>query len=180
MTSTIPIVVHQDAGPCSKTKSADTISWSSMISQGGEKITKFLIATSIANRENDNKVWRVILDDMMLAATSGIAGWKFVLLFAKADEEQRSQKWGLPHYSDDTEICSESLCNRDNRPFTDLSRDARWRQTERIPKELYFCRIRNKPKHPLATSKYFTRWFLSWTACTCSTVKAFHILCSEV
>jgi len=155
---TIPIAVHQDAGPCTKTKSADCISFSSLLAEGGEKVTKLLLATCVADSNNDWQVWREVLKDLDEAATRGVDGWFLVLLFGKADEEQRSQKWRVPHYNDVAEICSECLCNRSNRPFTDLSRTARWRPTEKIPKELYFARIKS-PRHPLVESRYFTRWF---------------------
>jgi hypothetical protein len=155
----IPITVHQDAGPVAKTKSADCISVSSLLAVGGEKVTKFLLATALADKDNDWKVWGEILKDLDEAATVGVGGWKLVLLFAKADEEQRSIKWGLPSYNDAMEICSECLANRSHRPFTDLSAAAKWRPTEQMPKELYLARIGFEPKHPLVTSKYFTRWF---------------------
>ena len=66
---TIPIVVHQDAGPISKTQSADVISFSSMLSDGPEKITKFLIATCIHTPSNDVQIWVGILQDLEIAAT---------------------------------------------------------------------------------------------------------------
>ena len=43
-----------------------------------------------------------------------------MLLFAKADEDCRSNDWGLPHYSAKDEVCSECLANRSTRPYTDL------------------------------------------------------------
>jgi hypothetical protein len=100
----IPITVHQDAGPVAKTKSADCISVSSLLAVGGEKVTKFLLATALADKDNDWKVWGEILKDLDEAATVGVGGWKLVLLFAKADEEQRSIKWGLPSYNDSMEM----------------------------------------------------------------------------
>ena len=170
LTRTIPLVLHQDAGPCSKTKSADCICFSSLLGEGSEKLTKWLLATFILDKsrdEKDTKVWQEILENLNAAMTNGCGEWFFCTLFAKADEEQRSLKWGLPSYNDIHEICSECMCNRSNRPYTDLSRNARWRPTESMTKQCYRARICD-PKHPLATSLYFTRWCFSWTSCTCS------------
>lgn len=164
---TLPLVVHQDGGPCSKVRSADCISFGSMLGEGSEKITKFLLSTCLDDPDNDWKIWEAILSDLDEAATMGVGGWYFCLLFAKADELQRSIKWGLPSYNDPMEVCSECLCNRTNRPHTDLSRGALWRPTETMPPACYLARIKNDPRHPLAASKYFTRWFFSWILCIC-------------
>ena len=156
----IPVVVHQDAGPYSKAKSADCICCSSLLAEGSEKITKFLLATCVADRGNDAAVWDEILRDLEVAAAGNFGGFSFILLFAKADEEQRCVKWGLPGYNDAHEVCADCLCNRSNRPYTDLSRSARWRGTETMPKEAFLARIRDHPaRHLLAASPFFTRWF---------------------
>ena len=158
---TIPLVVHQDAGPCSKTHSADCISFSSLLGQGSEKVTKFLLSTYISDPGNDTLVWDAILSDLRLAADQGVGGWHFCLLFAKADEEQRSIKWGIPSYNDPMDVCSECLSNRSNRPFSDLSRTARWRPSEDMPVDCYIARIRDNPRHPLASSCVFYTMFFS-------------------
>jgi hypothetical protein len=87
LAQTVPLTVHQDGGPCSKTQSADCISFSSLLAEGGEKVTKFLLASCIYEKNNDTKVWNAILNDLDEAARgTDLDGWQFVLLFSKADE----------------------------------------------------------------------------------------------
>ena len=43
----VPCVLHQDTGPFSKLKSADCVSFSSLVGAGPEKVCKFLIMTYI-------------------------------------------------------------------------------------------------------------------------------------
>ena len=128
--------------------------------QGNEKINKFLLATCIADKGNDTHVLDEILKDLESAVNGNFGGFSCILLFAKADEEQRCIKWGLPSYNDAREVCAECLCNRSSRPYTDLSRFAKWRCSEAMPKEAYLQRIRSEPaRHPLASSSFFSRWF---------------------
>ena len=104
-------------------------------------VTKFVLSTYISDPGNDTLVWDAILSDLRLAAEQGVGGWHFCLLFAKADEEQRSIKWGLPSYNDPMDVCSECLSNRSNIPFSDLSRTAKWRPSEDMPVDCYIVRI---------------------------------------
>ena len=101
-----------------------------------------------------------MLDDFA-ELTTGVVGaqevardtrrlWRFVLLVAKADEEVRCNEWGLPHYGAE-ENCSDCLCNRGSRPFTDLRVSAAWRPTEAMDYDGWVARVR-RPLHPLVES----------------------------
>eukprot|EP00969_Alexandrium_andersonii_P201922 8922233-Alexandrium_andersonii.AAC.1 len=116
-----------------------------------------------------DKAWPMILKDFDDLSTGFVNGspiardadgtvWRFVLLFAKADQDCQCVEWGLPHYGAKDEVCTECLANRTNRPFTDLSSGAKWRDTECMPVEFYKQRPK-QPLHPLLASHYFTRWF---------------------
>ena len=56
-------------------------------------------------------------------------------------------------------MCTECLGNRNERPFTDLGPDAKWRPTEEMPFEHFRCRAR-EPVHDLIACHYFHRWFV--------------------
>jgi len=162
----VPLTIHEDAGPCSKLKSANCISFSSLLGCGDEKISKFLCSSYIQEtggpREYD--IWKVILEDLDMLARGELAGnapgecfWRFVLLFAKSDEDCHANHWGLKHYSDANEICTECLANRTTQPFTNLLHTAEWRPTTLVDKASYIARVR-VPLHPLFASKYATRY----------------------
>ena len=169
--TTIPLTVHVDAAPCSKQKSFLSISFASLLRRGEEKLTQFVCATCVkpTGSECDDALWSAILADMDSLATGAVDGsaiacgpdgvnWKAVLLIAKADEQARCDEFGLSHYNGD-EPCSECMCNRTTRPFTDLREGAAWRQSESMPFQCYSARLR-EPLHPLARSHYFcSRWF---------------------
>jgi hypothetical protein len=168
----IPLTIHEDAGPITKLRSAVMISFASLLGLGNEKVTHFLCATYIKRGQVDNTpMWNDLMTDFEAMSTGLVSGspvapvkeadgvnWKFLLLFAKGGEEVRCNEWGLMHYSGATEICSECLANRTNRPWTDMRRGASWRGTEDMSLVQYRERMR-KPLHPLATSKFMWRVF---------------------
>jgi hypothetical protein len=166
--TTIPLAIHEDCGPCTKKLSARCLSVFSVLGEGSEKLSHFLCASAIkvAKDEDDFKAWEAMLADFEALASGMIdlvdaqgVNWDFVLLFGLADEEGRCNDWGLPHYSSADENCAECLCNRGNRPYTDLQEGAAWRPTESMPYESYRARPR-VPEHPLVASKFMSRWFL--------------------
>ena len=80
-------------------------------------------------------------------------------MFCKADEEVRSNEFGLAHFGAADEVCSECLADRTGRPFTALGPDALWRGTEGMDFGAYRARIR-APAHPVVASPLFChRWF---------------------
>ena len=62
---TVPLVVHTDAGPCTKSLSCTCISWSSLLGGGPEKLTKFLAASYLKPEgEIETEVWKALLQDL--------------------------------------------------------------------------------------------------------------------
>lgn len=154
----IPISVHEDAGPFTKSLSCITVSFSSVVSTGSDKETQFLIASVIKQKGADQRMhafWDVLLADFCSLATDGLAGWKFVLLAAKGDLETRSNSWGMASYNAAHEMCSECQANRSNKPFTDLSPGAAWRQTLARNNDDFMARMTHR--HPLFTSPFADR-----------------------
>ena len=139
----LPVVVHTDAGPCTKRKSAHCVSWSGLLGTGSEKVTKFFAFTYLkATSDGDAPAWQALVRDFRTLATDGVASegrrrWKMVLLACKSDEEARANEMGLVHWGG-PEPCSDCLCDRSAgevaavRPFTDLSRGAAWVPTQEL------------------------------------------------
>eukprot|EP00959_Pyramimonas_sp_CCMP1952_P122280 2556364-Pyramimonas_sp.AAC.1 len=118
---TVPCSVHCDAGPVTKSKSANIVSWSSMVGFGGEKTSKFTVASYLKSSNNtDAPLWRALLNDFDHLATGVVGGTavagddrkliKFVLLVVKSDEEACSNEFGLPHFNSLTP-CRDCLCD---------------------------------------------------------------------
>ena len=112
-------------------------------------------------------LWKATVDDFEALCTGRVRGrviaprpddrcFKFVVLFAKADEKTRSDDWGLPHHNAADECCPECCGNRTSRPVTDLQGSAAWRTTMITSVRPYVERMR-KPLHPLASSKLMWR-----------------------
>ena len=168
---TIPCSLHEDAGPISKTLSADCVSWSAFLGDGDEKVTHYLSWSDVKEKLKDVNVdiaWDAFLKDFEELATGYVDGspvardsngavWSFALLFSKGDEECHCNTWGLTHWQNAVDCCSECLANRTSRPFTDLRGVAAWRGSEEMPTEHYLARVR-QPLHPIMASPFFTRW----------------------
>ena len=111
--STVPLTAHEDAGPCTQSKSANCLSWSGLHGVGTEKLTKHLICSNIkvAGKHDTNALRRLLVDfeESANGIYLGDHMWRFVLMFAKADEETHVNAWGLPSYNADNEVCSEVL-----------------------------------------------------------------------
>ena len=156
----VPLTLHEDAGPITKKSSANCISFSAVLGQGNEKLTHFLCATYVKRNRDDNvdnnPMWRALLSDLEALAVGGVGeeGWRFLVLFAKADEQVRCDEWGLTHYNAADEVCSECRANRTSRPWTDMRRASLWRGTENMDATTYRNRI-PAPPHPLADSRLF-------------------------
>eukprot|EP00959_Pyramimonas_sp_CCMP1952_P157854 3300826-Pyramimonas_sp.AAC.1 len=89
------------------------------------------MATCLKKARSDHGAWEAILADFetlgngMVSASTELRDvhgtqWQCVLMLCKGDEEVRCVEWGFPSYSSNTEVCSECLANRTNRPYTDL------------------------------------------------------------
>ena len=172
----VPLAVHEDAGPVSKSQSATIISWSSIVGKGSEKLTHFPIASWVKGKHetqlSDHPCWQVLLHDFeklarghdheraesIVADAGGGRPWRFVLLFAKADEQNRCDQWGLVHYNAVGQCCPDCLADRGALPWTDLQATAAWRPTEAMTDAQYLARMR-MPHHPLVTSRFAWRYF---------------------
>ena len=164
---TVPLVVHEDAGPITKKLSANCLSFSSLLATGPEKTTKFLMATGVKYPADDHAAWTAILHDMVQLATGCVDGqvvardsagspWCFVLMLCKGDEEVRSVVWGFASYSS-SQVCSECGGNKSTLPYTDLTPEAQWRATEtHKPVEPYLAKIQGN--HPLIRSPFTSRF----------------------
>lgn len=177
---TVPLTVHSDAGPCTKAKSCNCISWSGLLSQGEEKQCKFLAYSYLKNdNSGDGPSWRRLLEDMDELASGMVGGeyvakrgrriYKFVLLVCKSDEEVKANEFGLPHFNSPSGPCGDCAADDDTRPWTDLSEHASWRPTENMPFNVWFDRLRT-PQHPLVNSHYnCVPWLFMLTSCTWQT-----------
>ena len=167
LVNVVPLCVHSDGAPFTKTKSCFTISFSSLLGLGDAKQTKFAICSFIKSKNERGHwpAWQHVVDDLEALATGVVNGevvatnsdgtpWRFALLFVKSDEDVRSNEFKLAHFSGAIEVCSECLANREERPWTDSSRDSAWRPTERMPLETYRARIA-EPHHPVVASRMF-------------------------
>lgn len=154
----IPLTVHEDAGPYAKKKSCNVISFSSLLGEGSEKLRQWPIASYIkagpSTSEQIDALWVPLLADFRSLVEDRICGpWRFILMFAKADLENRSNAWGLPHYNSADQPCAECLANRTTMPFTDLRASAAWRSAPALSYAAYTARCR-APLHPLVSSVF--------------------------
>ena len=154
----VPLALHADGGPYSKTSSCYCISFSALLSVGHEKLVQFLCSSNVKKTGSGiDQFWEHLISDFTALGsgiTCGGSSWSFALLFCKTDEEARCNDFGFPHFASATEVCSECLGNRTTRPFTDLRESASWRPSERMDFTTYKMRVR-QPPHPLCDSPFF-------------------------
>ena len=175
----IPLTFHEDAGPFAKKKSCNVLSFSTLLGDETENLRQWTIASYIktgpATNEQLAALWAPLLADLRsLAEGRDIGPWRFILLFAKADLECRSNSWGLPHYNAAREPCSECTANRSTMPFTDLRASAAWRSAPALTPAAYIARCR-APLHPLVSSDFSWRYFFPLDCmhiCDCNGVTA--------
>jgi hypothetical protein len=160
----IPITVHADAGPFTKTSACYCVSFSSLVGAGEAKLTTFVCASYVQNSGSPTDyLWWGHLFDELLALGSGVVNgtevardsngtlWRGAFLFCKSDEDVRSNDFGLTHFSGRDEVCPECLANRTTRPFTDMREDANWTPGE----EMALVARCREPPHPLVESEFF-------------------------
>ena len=72
LSHTIPMSFHADAGPMSKTKSAEIACWGSAVGEGKDFQRRFLSATWVkeTHLETDNKFWEEFFDSLYLMSMS--------------------------------------------------------------------------------------------------------------
>jgi hypothetical protein len=177
---TLPLVVHEDAGPYGKTQSVVEVSWSSLLGKGTDLQCKYVSFTYLKETKAEleaklpNRAWHDFIDSLVLlrqgfhgpeSALSGMPVaqgpdgivWEAVTLFGKADGEQMVA-WGMSSYNGTDEMCGYCLANRSDRPYTDLRDSAAWQPSEIGSTSPFFLRLR-QPHHPLVVAEFFTFWF---------------------
>ena len=173
----VPLFLHEDAGPYSKRRSANCVSYSSILGIGREKDTKMLFSSEVKFSKEDGFVqdrasWDIFFSEFdRLAAGVDEHGtpyfpirdgsyWSFIMIFGKGDMEVICQVWGLNGYGDRDEICGWCLCNRSDLPYTDCRTCSNWRHTTDLPNDIFVNRVRVRSTHPLVQSRYFNKYFI--------------------
>ena len=62
LVTSIPCVLHSDAGPCTKRKSANCVSWSSLLAAGPEKLCKLLAFSHVKRNQGGSAEGRQARD----------------------------------------------------------------------------------------------------------------------
>ena len=157
----IPLCIHEDSGPFTKTKSVDILSFSGLFGSAGEKCSQYPIASFVKEAPlsdvESQHVWAPILKECEELASKGVGGQRFLLLFVKGDLDVRSNTWGFASWNSH-EPCSECCCDRAGRPYTDLVSSAAWRRAGVLTSAQYYARAR-QPLHPLLASSFAWRFF---------------------
>ncbi|CAK0847717.1 unnamed protein product [Prorocentrum cordatum] len=167
----IPLTMHADAGPYSKTSACYVVSFGSLVGVGEAKLTKFMCASYVqrSGQMDDSLWWHRVLEDMAALGSGHVGGravardsdgtlWRGALVFVKCDEDVRANDFGLTHFSGGNEVCPDCLANRTTRPFTDMTEGAAWRRGEGMSFDVYKARAR-EPHHPLVANAHFCHRF---------------------
>ena len=175
LSTCIPIVIHEDAAPFTKNKSAATCSWYGLLGTGSEIQSKFIHHSFVKKTDDtwmaSSAVWEHFFGELDLLFAgydeNGVAFiededgvWRLCLLFSKGDGEQQVVVYGMPGYSlsgRERGVCGYCDADRVDKPFTDLSIAADWRPGERMANALWLARVRKI--HPLSSSRHFHRLF---------------------
>ena len=73
--TTVPLAVHEDAGPITKRLSANCLTFSSLLATAPEKRSRLLLATTERDKAgNDYAAWNVILADLRELSTGEVGG----------------------------------------------------------------------------------------------------------
>ena len=149
----LPLMVFEDAGPVSQTQSSMVRIWYSALSNGNERLTRFLISSYYKNDSRTDRSWEPVLQNFEeLAGVQPPGIWGGVLLFVGGDMGHLCNTIGLPHYNG-TEICCLCLANDSTRPWNNFHETAAWRDTL-VTNDQFLARLR-RPLHPLAAHPIF-------------------------
>lgn len=167
----VPLTLHADAGPFTKTAACYCVSFSSLLSTGEAALVKYPVGAYVkpGGAARDLPFWERLLAALEARGTGYVNGrfvardrdgsvWRFTLLFVKRDEDVRANDFGLAHYAARREVCSECLAHRSTRPFTDNRAEALWRPPERMPFLAYTAKMRH-PLHALPASVFCCHTF---------------------
>ena len=169
---TIPLRLHEDAGPFSKGGSVNIISWSSLLAKGKELAGKIVFGNYIKTAEQGpaEDGWSEFIADLE-ALAAGMQGngqpivgadninYSAIMLFGGADLEVECMAWGLASYNEnESDCCGWCLGDRRHRPLTDLRRSALWRPTERMSNDFFMERLSRKG-HPISRAPFCNKYF---------------------
>ena len=151
----IPVIVHDDAGPVSKSSSAYVRNWWSLLGVGRETETRFLLSTVMKEQhELPDLSWRAILRSFEeLSRPVPDDGWGALLLFVGSDLEFACNDLGFTHFNA-VQCCY--LCGATNgpgAPNNDFSRDALWKGT--LKSNRNFKDTFRRPLHGLTAHDFF-------------------------
>ena len=169
----IPICLHEDAGPFSKSKGCNLLQWYALNGHGGDVETRYYIFSFLkvagAPADLSAAAWDILLADFddLAAGFSSEDGeafapidadhrWTLIPLFGPSDLEAQVS-WGNTSYNGETQICMKCLADRTDAPHTDHSDTAAWRAL-RIQTEQHY-RLRLSGCHPIQRARFFTRFF---------------------
>ena len=156
----VPLVMFDDAGPCSKTNSTYARQWYSIVGKGSDLDSRFLMATGIKCDTRDHSWPELYAAFEKLAGPVEDREWGAVALFFGADLEYAGNDLGLASTSA-AEICTFCGANTTDVPFNDLSRGAHWRGRVKDNAEFVACirpRHDDGSLHHLATKGWISKW----------------------
>ena len=173
LSTSIPLMFHEDEGPFSKTKSTNLLSWGSIVSIGDELETRFVVSSNVSVKGIDamesRASWQEFFNEMDLLASGrdskgeplaldadGVS-WAGILLFSQSDFEKHAS-WGLGNFPSADTPCQSCCANRLDVPLTDLRPNAAWRPTSVMTDVQY--RSRCLKPHPMQSSHYFNRFLV--------------------
>ena len=182
---TLPLVLHEDAGPYGKSTSVAILNYSSILGRGAELECK-LVSAAFTKGDNAKPLptgrgWAMFLEsighvlrgvaplgpfeidtvDYRMAGSPimklGEENWNGLMLFGKADSEHQVLSWGAPSYNSNN-ICRKCPANRSDYPYTDGSKNSRWRR--KIFSLVEQLARMSQPPHPLCNAVFYTKEFI--------------------
>ena len=155
----LPLVVFDDSGPFTENNSVFVRCFYSILGQGSEKHTRFLISTGVKVGGNPDttpdRSWEPIMQSFdRLAGPAEHGSWGGILLFVGADLEYACNVLGLQHYNG-ARVCMECKADTVVLPHNNFAEDAEWRTSRHSPQE-YLDAIR-RPLHDLVRHPFFNR-----------------------
>ena len=152
----VPLIVFDDAGPCSNNDSAYARCYFSITGRGSDVETRILISTGLKNADLNDLSWPPIMASFdRLAGPIGDNGWGAILLFLGSDLEYAANVLGMVSYNS-ANCCAECDANGSTVPHNDFSDGALWRHTVR-DNATYLAHFR-QPLHPLVAHGWFNRF----------------------
>ena len=126
----LPVMLFDDSGPVSSTRSTYCRVWYSLLGTGSEVETRILISSGLKGGPEEDKSWPPLLASFEeLAGPVGPGEWGDILLFMGADLEYVCNDLGLPHCNSASAMCCCCEADTTGTPHNTFHADARWRGT---------------------------------------------------